>query len=722
MKYLIHNHLYKLIYFAICLLAIIVVIGFEGRVNKDRQLPLETISSMTVRIKSVPKYKDDSVSFIAVPGKESNIKCAVSVRIEYAENLELYIGDTLKLGGVLEIPSGALNPGGFDYGDYLKSQGASLIFNSNIYEVYLLKEGKLRPLYILRNNISDKILKYISPEEAGLIKALVTGDKDSMSDNLKEAFRRAGVYHVVAVSGLHLNLIVIFLSTIYLSINLKRRQKSLLSFVITSLVCSFMFIFTGFGVSVERAAFMAASVCLAGLFMREYSPFASLFAIMIIVLFTEPWSYRDISFCLSFSATAGVLAGLNFAKRLPKIPGRLAPITESFIITQCASIATMPFLVYEFSSVSVIGIVSNIVIVGIVPLLLGLSYMFAVIICVPLPEALSGFFANAVSAPAYTVNLLTKLFAKIPFGYLTVSSQLMVLIISGITAAVSALKTRKKSLRAGILIIIAVANISFLSYNSFMDKSVVRFLNVGQGDSSVIQGSDGSIIMIDCGSESYGSIAENELLPHLKRSGIFKIDALFITHYHADHAGGAAALIDTGYVKNIILPDRVLCEDEKTLAEEIHSACVKNNIPMKFVSVGDVVSCGDSHVFEILNPLPYGNENPNDSSMVINYKYKDLSVLYMGDTEEKSQYRMRTRLPDCDIIKVSHHGARCTMSDETSEKVKAEYAVISCGENNKYNHPDDDTLKAYKNSKILRTDTDGMISFTLKGDKITLER
>jgi len=720
MKHLIHNHLYKLIYFIICILTIFSVLKFEHNVYLDEKSVLNTKTSMLVNILSVPKYSEDSVRFIAVP-KDSDIKCFVSVRIKYARNLKLLPGDNLKLRGVLTIPPESLNKGGFSYKNYLKSQGASLSFESNSYEISYHKKGFLAPIYEARSKITDAIFKHISPREAGLVNALVTGDKDKISDSLKESFRRAGVYHIVAVSGLHLNLVVIFVSMLFIKLSLKRRIKTFISFALTTLVCAFMFIFTGFGVSVERAALMAVAVCLAGIFMREYSPFASLFTAMVIVLISEPYSYLDVSFCLSFAATAGVLVGLELIKRWNISSKRFSYLIESVIITQCASIATLPYLVYWFNTVSIIGILSNIVIVSIMPILLALSYIFA-IICLISPEFLCVFFANMLTTVSYAVIFLTETFAKLPFSYVPLSTNLLSLIICEIALSAICVKLRKKQVKIVLLLIVAVANISLLWYNISTDKSEVTFLNVDQGDCSVIQGSDGSVIMIDCGSESQIDIAQNEIIPHLKRRGIFKVDSLFITHYHIDHTNGVIPMIESGYVKNLILPDRAIYDDEKIVAGEIHKYATKHNVPIVYVSEGDVIKCGKLHTFEILNPPFSTPENANEASVVINYKYKNTSVLYMSDTEEYTQYRIRENLPDCDIVKIAHHGAKCSMSDKTAKKVKAQYAVISCGKNNRYSHPDIHTLTAYNESEILRTDTEGTITFTFKNDRITLRR
>ena len=103
--------------------------------------------------------------------------------------------------------------------------------------------------------------------------------------------------------------------------------------------------------------------------------------------------------------------------------------------------------------------------------------------------------------------------------------------------------------------------------------------------------------------------------------------------------------------------------------------------------------------------------------MIINYKYGKNNILYMGDAEEKAQYRVQKSLTDCDIVKVAHHGDKCTMSEKTAELIDAEYAIISCAKDNIYSHPADETLEAYKNSEILRTYNEN-ISFILNKNKV----
>ncbi len=708
MRRFIQYHLYRFLYILIFMAAILCCVNFEMKASKDREQfehPKDMTLSMSVH--SVPKYSGELVSFV---GKAKNdINCFVYVTLDLGKNLDLCIGDTLTLSGTVSRFDAPLNDGGNDFSSYALSRGASVRMKSAIYKISYHRKGMLRGIYSLRKRITQRILMYMPPDEAGLVNALVTGDKDYISERNEENYKKAGIYHILAVSGLHLNLIIMLLTAGFVSSKLKRRMRLIIPFVLTSLVCAFLFIFTGFGVSVERAAFMAVALCSAGIFMREYSPEASLFSIGIIILITEPYSYMDLSFMMSFAATFGVLIGVRIIKKLDISSRKFSYILESGIISLCATAATLPLTVISFGGVSTVSLFANLIIILVVPILLALSYIYA-LVSLFLPPALTEVLAYAVSVPAKTANLTAELFAMIPNSYINVSKPLVILLYGNLLLSYSIFRIKKKYLRLALIIIITIANIITISYN--VNNCEVSFLNCGQGDCSVIRGSDGSVVMIDCGSETYSSFGKNEVIPYLKSHDIQKIDALFLTHYHNDHASGICDLIDEGYVKRLILPERSLAHDEKELAKQIHISAVKSNIPIEYVSEGQSLKIGKDHIFTILNPSRNLITSANDGSMIINYKYGKNSILYMGDAEEKAQYRVSKDLTHCDIVKVAHHGDKCIMSQKTAELINARYAIISCAKDNIYGHPADETLKAYKNSEILRT-YDSNISFIL---------
>ena len=709
-KKFLENYFYILIYIVLIAVTILRIFSYENAIKKDNsKISAEDTYSIECIVVSIPKTNGDTVSFNAKILSGVKIKNYAHVSINYAEKLEVCLGDKLHFKGkAYNLPDG-LNPGGFSYKDYLKSQGASVGFKSTIYRISKHEKSYLAPIYRLRNNIAKKAFTYFPKDEASLVNALVTGSKDEMTEDLKENYRKAGVYHIIAVSGLHLNLIIMFLSVIYLGFRRYGRTRSILAFLVT-LACSlFVLLFTGLGVSVRRAAIMSVALCSAIFVGREYSPFASLFVALIAVVNLSPGSYADISMQLSFSATAGVLFGVWIINKYDFRKYKLSGIYQSIIITSCANLFTMPFVIYSFGYVSSVSLFSNLIIIPFTAFLLGMSYLFA-ICSVFMPEFLLKIIANITVVPAFAVNFITKSLAKIPFSYIAIPAKIFyaVLLFTLIFVVIMKMK-RGKVLLSSVLI---VANIFSISYNTYKRDCEVTFINVGQGDCALISASDGVNIMIDCGSESHSNIAENEIIPYLRRQNVHKIDALFVTHYHEDHVNGICDLINNGYVKSLVLPDRLPVYYEKENAFIIYEAASKKNVPIKHVSKDDTVTIND-HKFDILNPDTNYTMEANDASMVIKYTYGKTKVLFTGDIEYLGQYLLIDQVKDIDIVKVAHHGGQNAFNGQLAKKLSGKYAVISCGENNKYKHPHDDTLKAFKEYKILRTDKHGPIKLKI---------
>ena len=178
--------------------------------------------------------------------------------------------------------------------------------------------------------------------------------------------------------------------------------------------------------------------------------------------------------------------------------------------------------------------------------------------------------------------------------------------------------------------------------------------------------------------------------------------------------------MSASFVNNLILPDRPLGDDEEALARKIYKSAISNSIPITHVSKGDSILYG-SHRFDVVSPEKSEYADTNDGSIVIKYTFMESSVLFCADASSLAQYNMLPYLSACDIVKVAHHGAKASVSHRFAQKADCKYAVISCGKDNKYSHPDKDTLDAYKNAAVLRTDIKNQpISFTInkKGVKL----
>ncbi len=711
------KHLSKVTYVLICLLIASLILRYEFSVIKDRKLfPESKIISLDLKVDAVPSYSDGTAFFKAKPLGKSNIHNCVYVSLDHAEMLDIYPGCRLSLSGKISAPDKPLNPGGYDFGEYIKSIGASLKFDSDISRVTDYTPSPGEKLYKIRRNISERISFYLPPDEAGVVNALVTGDKSKIPDEIKDSYARAGIYHLLAVSGLHLNMVIMALMYLYMSIRIKKRYKSAISFVLTTVICLFMLAFTGFGMSVARAVLMAVFLYGAPLLHREYSPVHSLFWAFALIIASEPYAYSNASFCLSFSATAGIIAGVYFVRKYSIDALKFGGILSSLILSCFSSLMTLPFVISYFGRVSVISPISNLAVLIIAPLLLGFSYIFA-LACAILPEPLAYIASGAPTALAKLVNIISRLFASVREAYIRLNTDFTLILFFGFICILTFAIVKKKTLRIFVCSLFIIANTFNISYNIIKDNTMVAFLNASQGDCSIICTDSGKCAMIDCGSEDAYKFGENEVMGYLAKNNISKINLLFVTHFHEDHVNAICTLMENDMVEKLVVPSRPVHEDEEASAGDIYRTAAKLHIPIEHVKENDRIVFEKEHLFDIVW-LNNFEKSSNESSMVISYMYGKNKILFTGDIEETSQYMLADSLGKHNIVKVPHHGGGSSMSQKFADTVMSEYAVISCGKNNRYSHPAEETLNAYANSKIFRTDTDGPVVFSLTKNKI----
>lgn len=669
--------------------------------------------TLTLKVKSIPKRTNDAVSFNAEVQDGIDISSMLRVRIKNGERLGITCGDTVKLICEPQIADGAMNKGCFDYNGYLKSQGVCAAAYSGIEYIKDIENGKMHAFYAKRSMLTEKIFKYLPYDEASLVNALVTGSKDEMSNDIKEMFRRSGTYHVVAVSGLHLNILVLLLSYLYSKLNLPRRAKVALMIGVNLFAAAFVFIFTGFGMSIARAALMSAVLCLSILAMREYSAPTALFTVLITLLFIKPYAILDTSMQLSFSATAGILFGVRLVQRYKFGKYKFAALAESCVITFFAWLFTLPITAITFQSVSLVTLASNLAILAFMPMLMCFSYIFA-LVCMFAPP----FLCNAVSCfaavPASAVLLIAKAFSSIPWASVDISVKDMTVLtlnaVFAVSAVIAALSKRRRTAVA-IILVMAVANFSNLAYNN--KECNVNFLNVGQGDCCVIEAPDGGNLMIDCGSESMENAAEYAVIPYLVRKGIYKIDTAVISHWHSDHTNAIIPLIERGMIRSLAVPDRLCSDDERDTAHEILSSAIAHKVKISFVSKGDKIKFGKYITLSVLSPQKQWQTDANENSLVVMARIYGKRLLFTGDIGANTQYILSGGDIKADILKIPHHGGKSLVSERFANAVNPKYAVVSCGVDNKYSHPAPETLKAYRNAEIMRTDTDKTIEFKI---------
>ncbi len=246
------------------------------------------------------------------------------------------------------------------------------------------------------------------------------------------------------------------------------------------------------------------------------------------------------------------------------------------------------------------------------------------------------------------------------------------------------------------------------------EKLEVTFIDVDQGDSTLIKTPAGETILIDGGEYAvYGS----HLAPFLAEQKIQKVDIAVATHYHSDHMGGIYELVQRSGASHLVLPDY---QDTDSTKESLERIAGKTNTAVSYAAFGDNIKtdCEDLSI-KVLHPLEGGSKGSNfhnNSSLVFLISYHGSSFLITGDIESRAEQELIQRADvECDVLKVPHHGSSSSLSKSFLEAADPTYAVISAGVDNSYGHPHYEVMEALENDdiRIYRTDTDGNITFTV---------
>ncbi len=284
----------------------------------------------------------------------------------------------------------------------------------------------------------------------------------------------------------------------------------------------------------------------------------------------------------------------------------------------------------------------------------------------------------------------------------------------------------KKSI--GYLIVLFIVIICYFFFNdsyAVLEKEVssldnpyieVHFLDVGQGDSIFIEINNSKTMLIDASTSSYG----NFIIDYINSLGYDRIDYLIATHPHADHIGSMQDIVLEYDIGDIYMPK--VSTNTKTY-ENLLTAIDDKNLTIKKAYKGVKIIDEDELDVSILSPTKDEYDNLNNYSAVLKLTYKNVSYLFMGDSEEEVEENILDDVK-ADVIKIAHHGSNSSSSLEFLKKVSPTYAVISVGEDNSYNHPHKEVLDRLEEigSTVYRTDLDGNIIISTDGNKIMIDK
>lgn len=619
-------------------------------------------------------------------------------------------GDLIKIQGEYSSPQTARNYKGFDYSQYLKTLKIYGIIK--IEEANLLKENDLNFVLISINNLKQKMIdhanKNMPQKTANLLLGLLIGQKDNIQEDIIKSFRTANLSHILAVSGAHTSYIILGLTYIITKSKAPRR----IGYIITIIILLVFIIITGASYSVIRACIMSIITISAKLFYKKENFFISICVSLFIILIQNPFAINDIGLKLSFLGTIGIIV---FNKNITEFFIRIKikeNIAKVLSLTFSAQLMIMPITILNFNTFSLTFFISNIL----------ASPLLGIIIILGFIAIFVSFVLNSISKILFFVlNLflellifISEIVTKIPGSSILVKTPNLVFVITYyililfINYFFIIKKNPIRRFQKKIIKICTIKNIKriikiiariflIISFLTMLVRVInptlkIYFIDVGQGDCALIITPKGKKILID------GGEGKNEiLLPYLLDRGINKIDYIIISHFDSDHCNGLIEVMEKIKVRKVIVSKQPgESEEYRNILEIIK----RKNIEAYVVKAQDRITIEKDLYINILNPAGKLEFNDlNNNAMVAKLIYKNFSMLFTGDiekAEENIAQKYKNNLKST-ILKVAHHGSKTSTNEEFLKYVEPQIALIGVGENNKFGHPNQQTIEKLKN-------------------------
>ena len=610
----------------------------------------------------------------------------VLISIKKSQQIDkINYGDLIYLEGKLEIPKIATNYKGFNYRQYLKTQKIQGIVIAD--NVKILKaKYKNNLIYQMQKKIKAIIKEKLPSETGDLLLAILLGDKKDLSEQIQINFKNSNLSHMLAVSGAHVSYIIIGLT--YITQNSIMGKRKARVFCIFFLII-FMAI-TNFTPSVTRACIMAILTLVSKILYKKADIYTNISISALIILLYNPYSLLDLGFKLSFGGTIGIVIFMRFIKKKQEEPKLLNYIKQMALVSICANIIIIPIIMNNFNTVSLTFLVSNILASPILAIIVIVG--FSIIIISIISHSLSNllvFWLNPI------LNLLIKISSfcsKLPFAKILVVTPYIFNIIFYYTIILYLVNYNnlKQFIKKKTVILLSIILIlsNFIFYILPQDLKIY-FIDVGQGDSTLIVTPSKKTILIDGGGSESFDVGEKVLLPYLLDRRIRKIDYIMISHFDTDHCKGIFTVIENLKVKNIIISKQAEKSENYKKFKEI---VANKKINIILVKAGDKIKIDKYIYFKILFPTEkLIMQNPlNNNSIVSQLNYKSFKMLFTGDIEEIAEKEILNLQKDklkSTILKVAHHGSNTSSTQEFINSVKPELALIGVGKNNTFGHP-----------------------------------
>lgn len=690
------------------------------RIEKTTRTVIYLKKAILIRSGSTKNYP---IRNIKCTGKEEKIN-------------SLREGMHVRLEGMLVLPELPRNPGQFNRRIY--ESGKKIDFyleNPTVLEVKEQRSGVREVVEIWKTEMMNRCEKIYQDEEAGILEAMLFGEKSELSGDIKELYQAAGISHVLVISGLHISLLALAVAGI-----LRRLGFPMPVWVILSVgVLAGYGILIGQPTTAVRALLMFFVLQGARLLGRSYDLLSALAFAGILMLLDNPDLILDGGCRLSFCAVIGVGWYVSEKNKIFRSIGEkekrknrgkggkgrsAGAILENIRAGWYLWLFTLPVMLDTFYQVSVVGLLWNLVAIPLLPVIIASGGLGVVL------AGWNIFLGSLAGSPAYGMLQLYQeignISEKLPVGMWTPGQPskpviagyylvifLLVLVEKQLIKREKRWKIRKifpgMELCSMLLLLLLMAH-------PWQQREKITFLDVGQGDASLLQ-SGGQTLLLDGGSTSQKNVGTYVILPYIKQQGISCLEAVVLTHTDQDHINGVTEVLEEGKkgwltVKNLMYPYWMEGTEQgkqlKKLAEEAGASCRK-------IRAGDRLTIGKAEAVVLYPKEQEKIAEPNAGSLVLFWKWEGVRAMFTGDLPEEKERELLQNLPACEILQVGHHGSATSTCREFLEQVQPSLAVISCAMKNRYGHPSPDTVDRLKK-------TGCEIRYTMKSGAITIRK
>lgn len=635
------------------------------------------------------------------------------------------IGNRVRITGKKKNFGIPANQGSFDERKYNYSNNIIIKIKGERIEV---TDGRVNEFKVFSAKLKIKlnsVLKNIAPEkEAGVFMAMLYGEKEYLDEELKGKYEDGGISHILAISGLHISIAGMGVYKI-----IRKYMSSKCAGIIST---SFMMVYAmlaGGSVSASRAIIMFFINLLSKLTGYEYDIKNAMCMAGLILLWQNPYYIYNVGFMLSFGAIVAVGFMAPYIVEYLQTENK---IVNSLIISICVNLINAPIVANAYYEISFYGMFINLFVIplmsiavtsGFIGLIVGSIWTWGGRIIITLGVLVLKLYE-------WICGMIQKLpLCKIVTGHFEFYDMVFFYgLILLLTVTVFCITKKSTKFVNGmktvhyISALIAAVILHFIVYTTDMEKNVMTFLDVGQGESAVLVSGEGRVFLFDAGSSSNKEVGEYTVLPYLKYTGISEIDYAVLSHSDEDHINGMRAILEDNAVKinNIIIP----CGDDGF--EALKQIAGERNVNIIMADDKTKISGKDINI-RFLSPMRECGEtidDVNENSLVSMIEMNGRKIVMTGDIGEKTEKILSDsgKLENADVLKVAHHGSGYSSSREFLEAVRPEISIISCGENNSYGHPHKEAIERISavGSKILYTMESGQITLLIGEDKLDI--